>query len=437
LAAAGGEALELASWSVLPFVFLLLAIALLPLALPHWWHRNRNRALVSAGFAIPVVAYLAYLQFERGVSALAPLAHEMWKYAAFIALLGSLYVVSGGILLRGNLRATPAANTAILAFGSVLSNLVGTTGASMLLIRPFLRTNRERQFTKHLPVFFIFTVSNLGGCLTPLGDPPLFLGFLNGVPFLWTLTLWREWLFVNTSVLVVFYAIDRMAYSREGPASKVIDAAAIEPLRLSGVRNLPLLIGIILGVLLQGWIPGFLGEGIGVLVMLSMGVLSLVLTPREIRAANTFTWGPIAEVAILFLGIFITMVPALVLLGHHGKKLGITEPWEFFWLTGFLSGFLDNAPTYLTFATIATGSEDFQLLVENNVAGLAGPDVLRAISCGAVFMGALTYIGNGPNFMVKAIAVEKGYATPSFFGYLAYSCVVLLPILVLLTFLFF
>jgi Na+/H+ antiporter NhaD/arsenite permease-like protein len=341
------------------------------------------------------------------------------------------------MVVTGNFRATPAVNTAVLAFGAVLANVVGTTGASMLLIRPLLKANRERRFARHLPVFFIFTVSNTGGCLTPLGDPPLFLGYLNGVPFVWTLSLWREWLLVNAAVLAIFHVWDLRAFRREDPVLGAGDCGAREPLRLRGLRNLPLLLGILAGVFLQRLLPGFRGEAAGAGLMLLMGVLSLVLTPRGLRAANRFTWGPIAEVAILFLGIFITMVPALTILGRHGKDFGITRPWEYFWLTGLLSGLLDNAPTYLTFGTIAAGSEDFRLLVENQVAGIAGPDVLRAISCGAVFMGALTYIGNGPNFMVKSIAEGAGYRTPSFFGYLLYSCAVLLPVLALATFLFF
>jgi len=324
-----------------------------------------------------------------------------------------------------------------LAMGAVLANLIGTTGASVLLIRPVLRINSERQHTAHLPIFFIFTVSNLGGLLTPLGDPPLFLGFLNGVPFSWTLTLWPEWLLVNGVVLTLFLIWDTIAHGREPARASARDKSEAEPLRLRGLVNILFLAGIMGGVLLQGTLPSPRGEVAGGAVMLAMAVLSLLFTPRGLRAANAFTWEPIAEVAILFAGIFVTMVPALEILAGHGGALGISQPWQFFWLTGILSAFLDNAPTYLTFATMAAGSEDFALLVHGQVPGLDGPLVLKAISCGAVFMGALTYIGNGPNFMVKAIADAAGYRTPSFFGYLAYSCLILLPVFVLVTILFF
>ena len=436
-AAAEGEPLvELPTWSVAPFVLLLLCIALLPLAAGHWWHRNRNRALVAAGFALPVGAYLVYLQLAEGQPTIPLLAHELMNYVSFILLLGSLYTVSGGIVLHSDLRPTPRTNTAFLVFGAVLANLIGTTGASVLLIRPVLRINRRRQHTAHLPIFFIFTVSNLGGLLTPLGDPPLFLGFLNAVPFTWTLTLWPQWLVVNGLVLGIFFVWDTVAYRRETARDPAPEKPAV-PLRLEGFLNVVLLTGIMAGVLLQGWLPSPWGEAGGGLLMLAMGVLSLVLTPRKLRAANAFTWDPILEVAILFAGIFVTMVPALELLGSRGQQLGVSQPWEFFWLTGILSGFLDNAPTYLTFGAMAAGSTDFDRLVHNQVADLNGPLVLQAISCGAVFMGALTYIGNGPNFMVKAIAEEAGFRMPAFFGYLAYSSVILLPVFVLTTFMFF
>ena len=435
--AAGAEHLDLPVWSIAPFVLLLLAIALLPLVASHWWHSNVHRALVAAGFALPVAAYLVYVQIATGQDTFHPLLHEMQNYFSFIVLLGSLYVVSGGIVVGGDMEGKPLTNTAFLGVGAVLANLIGTTGASVLLIRPVLRINKQRQFTHHLPIFFIFVVSNLGGLLTPLGDPPLFLGFLNGVPFFWTLSLWPQWLVVNGVVLTMFFIWDTIAYRRESATDRTPNGLRCEQLHLKGWINLPLLAGVIVGVFVQAATAGTGGDWMGALVMLFMAGLSFRLTPKSLRDANGFIWGPILEVAILFLGIFVTMVPALEILGAHGKEFGVTEPWQFFWLTGGLSGCLDNAPTYLTFATLASGSGDFVNLANNDVTGLSGRLVLQAISCGAVFMGALTYIGNGPNFMVKAIADEGGYRMPSFFGYLAYSCVILVPVFVVVTVVFF
>jgi Na+/H+ antiporter NhaD/arsenite permease-like protein len=431
--AAEDAPLDLPFWSVAPFVLLLLSLAVLSVVAETWWHRNRNKAIVAALFAVPTAAYLLGVQLATGQAALPALAHEMGQYVSFILLLGSLYVVAGGIVPRGDLAPRPLANVAFLAVGAVLANLIGTTGAGVLLIRPFLRINRLRANTAHLPLFFIFTIGNLGGLLTPLGDPPLFLGFLKGVPFWWTLSLWPQWLVANGLVLVIFLVWDTLASRKEPAAPGPPAGPDRQPFRLEGWINLLLLAGILAPVLLQPWLPPFGGAAI----MAAMGLLSWWLTPRRLRQANGFTWGPLVEVAILFAGIFVTMVPALALLSLHGKDLGVSQPWEYFWLTGLLSSCLDNAPTYLTFATMAAGSTDFLPLVEGRVAGLDGPRVLAAISCGAVFMGALTYIGNGPNFMVKAIAHEAGFQTPSFFGYLAWSSVILLPVFVLITFVFF
>jgi Na+/H+ antiporter NhaD/arsenite permease-like protein len=423
--------LDLPIWSVVPFVALLLGIALLPLVAEHWWHQNKNKAIVSAVVGVPVLVYLFIVHLTTEQAALIPLGHEILKYVSFIVLLGSLYTVAGGIVFRGDLEPRPLTNTAILAFGCVLANMISTTGASVLLIRPLLRINKSRRHTSHLPIFFVFTVSNTGGLLTPLGDPPLFLGFLNGVPFTWTLTLWLPWLLVNGVLLAVLLVWDTIAYRREVVGLVAGDSAPRQPLRVEGLVNLPLLAGIIAGVLVQGVVEGERGELIGAGVMVVMAGLSLWLTPQRLRAANDFTWHPIIEVAVLFAGIFVAMVPALELLKLHGKGLGIQEPWQYFWLTGGLSGFLDNAPTYLAFATMAGGDAPIGELTRS------APDLLAAISCGAVFMGALTYIGNGPNFMVKAIADSSGYSMPSFFGYLGYSCLILAPVLVIVTFVFF
>lgn len=442
-------------WTIIPFVGMLLSIAFLPLFAEHFWHSNRNRLIVSMLFALPIIAYLFYLEevfLQPGFPALLESLHE---YIAFICLLGSLYIVSGGIVLDLNVRPSPLVNGAILAIGSILANIIGTTGASMLLIRPYLRINKTRTHTNHLPIFFIFIVSNLGGLLTPLGDPPLFLGFLRGVNFFWTFNLWKEWLIANLVVLVVFLVWDIMNYKKDPNLHKLTPPPSEtgKVFRVRGVLNFLFLLGILLAVLMNSrqvtqpindWLTGMLGQEVditfhspmGEILMVAMGLLSLYFTPGKLRQINEFGWGAILEVAVLFLGIFITMVPALALLKEHGGGFGITKPWQYFWLTGSLSAFLDNAPTYLTFVSLASsgapeGVPVGRWLMEN------GPELLQAISCGAVFMGAMTYIGNGPNFMVKAIADENNYRTPSFFGYLAYSALILLPTFLILTFLFF
>ncbi len=455
-------ALPVPPWSVAFFVLTLLAIAVLPLVAEHFWHKNRNKALVVFFLAVPVVVFLLTIEgnahvkhFPFGIDKIMDhlpnavqgvvrregayaLLHSLEEFFSFIVLLGSLYAVSGGIALRGDLRASPLTNALFLAAGAVLANLIGTTGASMVLIRPFLQTNRQRALTRHLPVFFIFMVSNVGGLLTPLGDPPLFLGFLRGIPFEWTLGLWPQWLVVNGIVLAIFLIWDSVAWWRETPEAKQRDVAAVEPLRVEGLVNVLLLAGIVACVLLKsprvsGTLLGIADTGLwSELGMIAMAVLSLLCTPRRVREANAFEWGPIVEVAVLFAGIFITMVPALELLREHGKSFGLTQPWQYFWLTGGLSSFLDNAPTYLVFATLAAGGPE-----EIGTLAARSPLLLQAISCGAVFMGANTYIGNGPNFMVKAIADSAGFKTPSFFGYMLYSALILLPAFALVTWLFF
>jgi Na+/H+ antiporter NhaD/arsenite permease-like protein len=427
---ANGQAPDLSLWSAAPFAVLLLCIALLPLTVGHWWHRHRNKGFVAAVLAVPTALYLIAVQLTSGQHTLEPLADKVLEYISFIILLGSLYTVAGGIVLTGDLPARRWSNTAVLGVGAVLANLIGTTGASMLLIRPMLRINAARRACVHVPIFFILVVSNTGGLLTPLGDPPLFLGFLNGVPFFWTLQLWPQWLLVNGTILAVFFVWDTLAFRNEQGAVAAFPRPR-EPLRLAGWINVLFLAGILAAVLLQGTMTGFIREIVPAGLMLAMGLLSLAKTSKELRKANGFTWEPIIEVAVLFAGIFVTMVPALAILEARGSALSVRQPWQFLWLTGLLSGFLDNAPTYLTFATLAAGPHHIEWLVEHDAAQL------QAISCGAVFLGALTYIGNGPNFMVKAIADEAGYQMPSFFGYLAYSCLVLLPVLALVTLLFF
>jgi Na+/H+ antiporter NhaD/arsenite permease-like protein len=417
-----GESVPL--YTCAPFVLFLLLIAILPLARPRFWEKNRNKAGVSAVVSLPVLPFLL-------TSLPAELARTAKDYLSFIILLASLFIISGGILLTGDLQATPAVNTGFLFVGAVLCNLIGTTGASMLLIRPLLKTNSERKYTYHLPVFFIFVVANIGGSLTPLGDPPLFLGYLRGVPFAWTLNLFPMWGTALALVLAIFYVWDTWAYRKESPADLLQDRKRATPLRVSGTLNLLFLLVVILSVFLQFPFPyreGTLG---------AMSLLSLACTKKALRDQHGFTFAPITEVAILFAGIFLTMVPLLTLLEMKGAELGITQPWQFFWLSGGLSSFLDNAPTYLTFSSLAESVTRSQSLAGIPVIAGVRVDLLRAISCGSVFMGANTYIGNGPNFMVKVIAEEQGVAVPHFFGYMLYSGLVLIPTFLILTVVFF
>lgn len=342
------------------------------------------------------------------------LGHSLLEYFSFICLLGSLFVVAGGIHVSGDLVATPKTNTVLLAVGALLANLIGTTGASMLLIRLVLRTNSERRNTQHIPFFFILVVANCGGLLTPLGDPPLFLGYLRGVPFFWTLRLWPIWVTAVAYLLGVFFWLDRRAYAAERAVDLQLDLAEQEPIRVHGKRNLLFLLAIVGSVFL----PTPWREGVMILVT----ALSLRLGPTEARSKNDFSFAPMVEVAILFLGIFVTMVPALELLHAHGKEFGLVAPWQFFLTTGALSSVLDNAPTYLTFLSAAQG-----LGLRAEVVGVPVAHLV-AISVGAVLMGANTYIGNGPNFMVKAIADASGYRTASFVGYAGRAALVLAPV---------
>lgn len=306
-------------WTITPFVLLLLGIALLPFVVEHWWHQNRNKAIVSAALAIPTALYLVYLQVWTGQNTLEHLSEKLLEYASFMALLGSLYTVSGGIVVAGDLPARPAVNTLILGIGAVLANLVGTTGASMLLIRPLLHINSQRQRNVHVALFFIFMVCNTGGLLTPLGDPPLFLGFLNGVPFHWTFSLWPQWLVVNGLLLAIFFVWDTLAVRGE-PSTvgcRIVSAehypaphGARLALRLQGMPNFIFLAGIIGAVLLQRVLTDSFQVILPAAIMVAMGLLSWMFTPRSLREANAFSWEPIVEVAVIFIGIFVTMVPA-------------------------------------------------------------------------------------------------------------------------------
>ena len=404
-------------YTVVPFVLMLLAVAVCPLWVAHWWESNRNKLLVAAALGLPVLA----LYLGRRPAALLAMAEE---YVSFIVLLGGLYTISGGIRLTGDLQATPFINTSFLAIGAVLASFIGTTGASMVLIRPLLQTNRERQHVKHTVIFFIFVVSNVGGMLTPLGDPPLFLGYLQGVPFMWTFRLWPSWLFLTGILLVVYFVWDTRQYVHEPIAALARDRTQLEPLRVGGALNGLGLAAVVLAV-------AFLHAPWREVVIVGAAGASLALTPAAIRRANGVTAYPMIEVAVLFFGIFLTMIPALELLRVRGEELRVREPWHFFWATGVLSSFLDNAPTYLTFLALAQG-----MRMPDEVVGVTHR-VLAAISVGAVAMGANSYIGNAPNFMVKTIAEEAKVTMPSFFGYMLYSVGILVPLFVLTTLLFF
>ena len=402
---------------ITPFVTLLLGIAILPLVAPHFWESNLRKLAFSAVLGVPVlVLYLRH----------APLAieHTAADYVSFMVLLGSLFVISGGVLMDGDLEATPLVNTGFLALGALMASFIGTTGASMLLIRPLLHTNSERRKVVHTVVFFIFLVSNVGGCLTPLGDPPLFLGYLQGVPFTWTFRLLPAWLFTSAVLLAIYFVWDTRAHASEQPPRIRADKAHIEPLSVRGKENLLLLGGIVAAA-------AFLGSPWRELAMVALSVVSYFRTSPALRVANHFSFHPIIEVAVIFLGIFATMIPALDLLRVRGSELGVTEPWQFFWATGALSSFLDNAPTYLTFLALGQG----QGLTPEVV--MVPHSILTAISLGAVFMGANTYIGNGPNFMVRSIAESRGVRMPGFGGYMIYSGCILLPVFGLVTAIFF
>lgn len=390
-----------------PFPLLLGCIATLPLLAPHFWESNRSKTIVVLGLALPTAVYLA-------ATHRAALLHALTEYLSFLALLGSLYVIAGGIHISGDLLATPRNNTLLLGAGAILANVIGTTGASMLLIRVFLATNSERRRTSHLPFFFILIVSNCAGLLTPLGDPPLFLGYLRGVPFAWTLSLWPFWLGAMAYLLLVFHQVDTHAFRREQAFDLAADRAHIVPLRVHGQRQILLLVLVVAAI--------FLPTPVRELGMLGLALVSAIVLPREPRRQNRFGYGPIIEVAVLFAGIFITMVPALALLEARGSELGLDSPVHFFLVTGGLSSVLDNAPTYLTFLAAAQGMQ-----LADEVVGVPNA-YLVAISVSAVFMGANTYIGNGPNFMVKAIADDAGYRTPSFFGYAWRALLLLTPV---------
>jgi Na+/H+ antiporter NhaD/arsenite permease-like protein len=411
---------------ILPFALMLLAIALMPFIHLHWWERNFPKVAMGLG-AITTIYYVFVLgNADR-------MLHVGHEYVSFIALIGSLFIVAGGIHIDVKGEAKPWVNCLFLFVGAVLANFIGTTGASMLLIRPWIRMNKYRITSFHI-VFFIFIVSNVGGCLTPIGDPPLFLGYLKGVPFWWVLQkCWIAWAIVVAGLIGVFYVLDRRNFLRAPPEIREEETRQ-EIWKVEGWRN----VGFLLLILAAVFIKSPVGLSEGLMVMAAAG--SWFATPKRVHQANTFNFHPIREVAWLFVGIFATMVPALDYLELHAAKLGLDSEMKFFWLTGLLSGALDNAPTYLTFLAAAMGLHNLSLSDPGQVRQLVaahGHEVM-AISLGAVFFGAMTYIGNGPNFMVKSIAEQAKVKTPSFFAYLfKYALPTLIPLMILISLLFF
>ena len=437
-------------WSIIPFAGILLSIALMPLFVPYFWHHHFPK--VSAFWAL--VLAIPFLYFYKG-TAVYSIAHIfIADYIPFIILLWALFTVSGGIYIKGSLKGTPAVNSLLLLIGTLLASIIGTTGASMLMIRPILRSNSWREHKVHTIVFFIFLVSNIGGALTPLGDPPLFLGFLHGVPFFWTLNLLPQMAFATAILLFLYLIIDFYWYKKEDKSA--LQYSETEPLKIEGKRNFIFLAAIIGGVLFSGVVR--IGEfnilGISQTIenlirdaiLIVMAFLSLIFTKKEVRAGNDFSWAPIVEVAYLFAGIFMTIIPALAILkaGENGALAwlikSVNTPAHYLWAAGALSSFLDNAPTYLTFFNSALGKFYPGMQEAQAVSKLIVEKIpyLVAISAGAVFMGANTYIGNAPNFMVKSIAEEAGVKMPSFFGYMfKYSIPILVVLFIIITFIFY
>ena len=442
----------LSPWSALPFLGMLLSIAFLPLVAGRFWRRHYPKVAAGWGLALAIPFLAAY-----GSPALHALAQTaIADYLPFVLLIGSLYSIGSGVLIRGTLRGSPPVNALIMLAGTALASLIGTTGATVLLIRPLLRANRRRRFRAHTVVFFIFLVANIGGALTPLGDPPLFLGFLHGVPFFWTLRLWRQTVLLVAFLVAAYLVLDAWHWRREEEDVRRDPEGPREPLRIEGWHNLAFLGGVLAAVILSGnWAPGSVSifgvhRGIEGLVrdaaLLLMAAGSWLTTSPRVREQNDHAWEPVREVAILFAGVFVTMTPVLAMLsmGEAGALAliirAIRTPAAFFWATGGLSSLLDNAPTYLTSLSTALGRLQPGLPERAAVLRLIGerPELLQAISTGAVFMGANTYIGNAPNFLAKSIAETAGVRMPSFFGYvLRYALPFLGPAFALVSWVFF
>ena len=445
--------LNIPLWLCIPFAGLLLCIAVLPLVKPEWWEKNRLYAVIawSLLFIIPFA-----VKFGPSEATEIVLECIINDYLTFIVLLFGLFCVAGNIKLEGNLAGNPRVNVLLLTIGTLLSSCLGTTGSSMLLVRPIIQMNSWRKNKTHIMVFFIFLISNIGGCLTPIGDPPLLMGFSRGVPFFWSLRLFPILIINMIILLYVFYKLDMKAYQKDISAGLIPEYQEGEPLiRIKGLHNLIFIAMIVAAVILSGILPTVLVDGAGevlgitifgevrltlpaiieIVIILVSAFLSFKTTNAKIRTENHFTWGAIEEVAVLFIGIFITMQPALMILKSAGASLGLTEPFQMFWVTGALSSFLDNTPTYLVFLTTA-GAMNFTTGVSTAL-GMVPVQMLMAISTGAVFMGANTYIGNAPNFMVKSISDENGIKMPSFFGYIWWSIRFLVPVFIVDMIIFF
>ena len=425
---------EIPLLSLLPFVLMLGAIAVFPLTWNHFWEKNKNKLYIAIALSIPTIIYLLVNGFSH------QLIHTMvFDYVPFLILLGALFTITGGILLTGDIEATPKVNTLFLGIGAILASLMGTTGAAMLLIRPIIQTNKERTFKVHTILFFIAIVANCGGLLTPLGDPPLFMMYLRGAPFTWFFHLVPEWFITNAALLIIYFIVDTYYHKKEPAAAILRDETNIRPIKIQGKRNLIFLVGVVLAVaFLNEQYLSFINinpyfKFIREAVILLMAYLSMKFTPHLLRTSNNFTWHPIQEVAYLFLGIFVTMVPALLYLEVNAKHLGVQSVSQFYYYTGLLSSFLDNTPTAVTFHSLAMG---LGITTGTLVAGIP-EELLKAISTAAVFFGAMTYIGNGPNFMVKAVAEENNIKMPDFFSYMfKFSIIVLLPLFILMELLF-
>ena len=442
-AASGMESIS--AWTLIPFGLMLLMIAIGPIVAEHWWEKNINRLIVSLLLGVPTAIYLIVSFGHEGIHAV---EHQMiYDYIPFIILLCSLFVTTGGIHLSGDIKAKPIINTCFLGIGWILASIMGTTGAAMLLIRPLLATNSERKFTIHTVLFFIAIVANCGGLLTPLGDPPLFLLYLRGADFSWFMTMLPQWAFTGGILLVLYFIVDSYFYKKEDTNSIVSDSTKIEPIHITGNINFLYLALIVVSVAFVN--PAYIKEMgdanapiwiklLREIILVSIILLSMYTTRKNVREANKFSWGPIVEVAVVFLGIFTTMIPAMTYLKANASNLGLSETWQFYYCTGALSSFLDNAPTAVAFHSLAGGlsPEVLAKFGETMVAGI--PELLlKAISIGSVFFGAMTYIGNGPNFMVKSIAEENGIKMPSFFGYMfKFSLIILLPIYILVQLIF-
>ncbi|MDD5523542.1 MAG: sodium:proton antiporter [Kiritimatiellae bacterium] len=417
-----------------PFILMLGAIAVFPLFLPHFWDKNRNKLIVSVLLAIPTAFYLLKMDFTSELY-----DSIVFDYIPFIILLGSLFVITGGIFIEGNRGGTPRTNIILLTAGTLLASLLGTTGAAMLLIRPLLHTNRTREYKTHSVLFFIALVCNCGGLLTPLGDPPLFMMYLRGASFTWFFRLFPEWFLTNALLLLIYFLVDRHFWNKEQVKDRQQDSVSGGTITIQGKLNFVWLGGVVMAIALinpntMSWMQtsrytSFAREG----VILLMALLSLHRTPRMTRISNGFTWHPINEVAVLFFGIFVTMVPCLIFLEKNAHSMNVSSPVSFYYLTGLLSSFLDNTPTAVTFHSLAVGlGQQSPEMVASIPSSL-----MKAICTAAVFFGTMTYIGNGPNFMVKTIAEHQNIKMPHFFEYMyIFSIPVLLPIFILVQILF-